>query len=244
MDRRSVQKLFYSVAFPAAVIGIVSVVLVFREELWSVFSSVNRFEEWVHQAGPFGPLIFIILQIIQVVIFIIPGGVPQIAGGYLFGVWLGILYSLIGIIAGSVFNFSLGRYLGLPFVHAIFGKKQTEKFDTITYSPKAQFAFFLLFVVPGFPKDALCYIAGLSSIRFFAFMAISMIARFPGIFGSALLGDAAAESRWPMVVFLAVLSIIFLVIGMVFRERFYVIIEHYSGKRARSSPPDDKISIE
>lgn len=244
MDRRSFKKLFFSIAFPVALIAMFLVVLAFREELWSVFSSVSRFEDWVHRAGPFGPLIFIVLQIIQVVIFIIPGGVPQIAGGYLFGIWMGILYSLIGIVAGSVFNFSLGRYLGLPFVHAIFGKKQTGKFDTIAYSPKAQFAFFLLFVVPGFPKDALCYVAGLSSIRFFAFMAISMIARFPGIFGSALLGDAAAESRWPMVIFLGVLGVIFLVVGLVFRERFYKIIEHYSGKREKSSPSDDKITIE
>ena len=215
-------------AFPLIIAASVAVVLIFRRQLWEVFSTPERIEAAVEELGVIAPLGFILLQFVQVVIFIIPGEVPQIAGGYLFGIWKGLLYSVLGIAAGSTFNFYAARIFGVPFVKNLFAEKQIKKFDSITHSPRAQIAFFLLFVIPGIPKDVLCYVAGLSPLRFGAFLLISTVGRLPGIIGSAAMGDAAASKRWILAVIIFVFATLLFVVGMIFREKVHGFIERFA----------------
>ena len=114
-----------------------------------------------------------------------PGEVVQIAGGYAFGFWMGSLYSLIGITLGSIANFYAGRLLGRPFVESLFDRDKIDKVEIVTGSRKGAAGFFLLFVVPGIPKDVLCYVAGISKLGLLAFIAVSMAGRLPGILGSS-----------------------------------------------------------
>ena len=83
----------------SSVVIVITVVLIviFHREIWSVFESVDSIRNWVDSWGILAPVLFVFLQIVQVVIFIIPGEVVQIAGGYLYGVWAGLAYSIIGI---------------------------------------------------------------------------------------------------------------------------------------------------
>ena len=126
----------------------------------------------------------------------LPGEVAQIVGGYLFGTWLGTLYSGIGLAIGSAVDFLLARYLGLPFVSALFSAEKVEKLRAPLGSPGAKAVIFLLFLIPGIPKDALCYVSGLSPLRFRFFIIASMAGRLPGIIGSSLIGSSAASERW------------------------------------------------
>jgi len=203
-------RLISLIIFPLLIGSTIAVVIIFRTEIWAVFSSSENIRSAVEGWGIAAPLAFIGLQFIQVVIFVIPGEVPQIAGGYLFGMWWGALYSVIGIFLGSSFNFLLARIFGVPFVSALFKEEQLRKFDTITRSPRAQIAFFLLFAIPGLPKDVLCYVAGLSPMRYAAFAVVSMVGRLPGIVGSAGMGGAAAASRWVTAgIILGIASVLF-----------------------------------
>ena len=213
-----------------AIVATTVLLLVFRREIWGVFSSPERIEETVTEWGLWAPLAFIILQIVQVVIFIIPGEIPQIAGGYLFGLVPGSLYSILGIVAGSSFNFLLARVFGVPFVRVLFKENRLRDFEAITHSSRAQIAFFLLFVIPGIPKDILCYVAGLSPLRFVAFLVISTIGRIPGIVGSAAMGSAAASKEWLLAVILLVLAVVLFVLGMIYRERIHTVIERFALK--------------
>lgn len=77
--------------------------------------------------GIIGPLVFVGLQILQVIVWIIPGEVPQIAGGFLFGVPIGICLSLGGITVGSSISFLVSRILGVPFVRALFSEQQVQR---------------------------------------------------------------------------------------------------------------------
>ncbi len=229
-----ITKLLSLIGFPLVIVATVVLAIVFRTEIWQIFSSSENVRNAVEGWGIAAPLAFIGLQFIQVVVFVIPGEVPQIAGGYLFGMWRGALYSVIGILLGSSFNFLLARIFGVPFVRTLFKEQRLKRFDAISKSPRAQIAFFLLFVIPGIPKDVLCYVAGLSTMRYAAFAVVSMVGRLPGILGSAGVGGAAAANRWMTAgIILGVASILF-VIGVIFRERLHGFVERIVVKKPRS----------
>ena len=219
------------IAFPLLFIALITVLIVFWKPLWQIFQTPENLREWVVHWGLAAPVVFILLQILQVVVFIIPGEVPQLAGGYLFGIWLGFLYSLIGIAIGSTIDFFLARWLGVPFVRHFIPKDKFARIENIATSTHAQIGFFLLFLIPGIPKDILCYVAGLSPIRFGFFLLVSLLGRFPGLFGSNFIGGAAAQKRWPLVITLSALAVILFLAGYFFRNRLQTFISRISAKR-------------
>jgi uncharacterized membrane protein YdjX (TVP38/TMEM64 family) len=223
-------KIFHIIAFPAMFIIIFTVLFIFWEPIMEIFKNAEEFKAWVSEKGIWAPLVFLGLQILQVIIFIIPGEVPQIAGGYLFGIWLGTLYSCTGIAIGSAINFALARKLGMPFVKHILNDKQLDSLEKIATSPRAQIGFFILFVIPGIPKDSLCYVAGLSSMRFLFFMLVSSIGRLFGIIGSAWIGSLLAEQVIiPAIIIMVIATVLFLA-GYFYRQKIENFIIKYSVK--------------
>jgi uncharacterized membrane protein YdjX (TVP38/TMEM64 family) len=219
MDRVKRRSPFAYVAFPLFIGLMVALVLVFRDELWGLFKDRDSVRAWIGERGAWGPLAFIGLQIIQVVIFVIPGEIVQVAGGYVFGFALGSLYTLVGIALGSLVNFYAGRLLGRPFVESLFARDKIEEVERVTGSGKGAAGFFLLFVIPGIPKDVLCYVAGVSKLGLPAFLAVSMAGRLPGILGSAYMGSAAFAGAYRgAVIVLAVAALLF-VLGLVFKGK-------------------------
>jgi len=224
--------------FPLVLAAIVVPVVVWRRELWQLFSSTEGLRDWVASTGALAPLVFVAVQALQVVVFVIPGEVPQIAGGYLFGPWLGTLLSLGGILAGSTVDFFLARLAGTPFVKALFPAEKVDRLGRLLDSRGARIAFFLLFLIPGIPKDILCYVAGITPMRFAYFAGASMLGRLPGIVGSALIGDAAAARRWPLVIALGAGALALFVVGWLLREKIQSWIEKVAGRRGASRRPD------
>jgi len=234
MGKKRFLSILPSLIFPAFILAIIILGIVFRRELWNLFSSPEKLKLWIEGKGAAAPFIFMAIQFFQVVIFIIPGEVPQIAGGYLFGIWLGLLYSLVGITLGSSFNFFIARMLGKPFILKFVKEEKLKKFDTVLNSPKAKAAMFLFFVIPGIPKDILCYVAGLSPFSFPSFFAISTIGRIPALLGSVIMGDAAAEQRWILLIVIVTIAIVLFLIGFFFREKIHSLIERITGRRKKT----------
>lgn len=222
---RTLSRFFSLVAFPAVIVGILLLVYLMRGDLMSVFSSPERVQAWVEEVGMAGPIVFVLVQFVQVVIFVIPGEVVQIAGGYLFGALFGVLYSIVGIAAGSMFNFFIARLLGVPFVEAVFPEKHVEQFRRVANSPKAKIGFFLFFLIPGIPKDILCYVAGISSMGPLAFFAISMSGRLPALVGSNIIGNAAASEQWPLAIGIFAGSVVLFGLGFFYRKRVQTAVE-------------------
>jgi uncharacterized membrane protein YdjX (TVP38/TMEM64 family) len=231
MAQRKKSGILSFLVFPTIIVASIVVCIIFWKPISELFESPETVRAWVWSWGLAAPLAFIVLQIIQVVIFMIPGEVVQLAGGYLFGVWLGFALSLAGIMVGSVINFYLGRWFGASFVRKLFGEENLAKFTTFTSTAGVRTAFFLLFVIPGIPKDILCYVAGLSSMRLVSFMLISGVGRLPGIFGSSFMGDAAAEHNWGMLIWIAAIATVLFAIGAVFQGKIFRFIESISKKK-------------
>jgi uncharacterized membrane protein YdjX (TVP38/TMEM64 family) len=234
MTSRAVRKAIAIAGFPLLIAALFVPVIIWHDPLWRLFGSTQRLREWVTAWGAWAPLVFVAIQSIQVVVFVIPGEIPQIAGGYLFGPWRGSLLSVAGILAGSTASFFLARTLGRSFVAALFPKEQVERVEKLLVSRSARIVFFLLFLIPGIPKDILCYAAGITPLRFPFFAAASMLGRLPGIVGSSLIGGAAASGRWVLLGVLSALALILFAAGLILRPRIQTWLEGLSERKRKT----------
>jgi len=152
-----------------------------------------RPEELAAVIGPYGPPGVIFAQMIQVVIAPIPPVTP-VVGGLLYGPWLGALYSVIGASIGSVIGILLARRYGRPVVERFVKDSIMERFDSYTQKT-GYLPFIVLFVFPGFPDDALCFIAGLTKLDWKNMAFIASIGRIPGILMLTTTGHSIAETK-------------------------------------------------
>jgi uncharacterized membrane protein YdjX (TVP38/TMEM64 family) len=128
-------------------------------------------------------LIFIGLQVLQVVAAPVPGEVTGFVGGVFFGTVGGIIYSTIGLTIGSWLAFVLARMAGRPLVEKIVNPETIKRYDYVM-KRKGILLAFLMFLIPGFPKDILCYLLGLGHMRHRDFLVVSTTGR---LFGTVLL---------------------------------------------------------
>lgn len=147
---------------------------------------VNVFLDDYQAAGIF---VYLGLQVVQIVISVIPGQFIHFAGGYAYGFWIGYLLSIIGIAIGTSIAFGLSRALGRKGIHLLFGEKRISKFIHQLNSKRAFSIMFVLFAVPGLPKDLVVYAAGVSDFRFRSFILLSLIARTPAMMVTIMMGS-------------------------------------------------------
>lgn len=223
--------IFALAAFPLLLAAVVVPVIVWHDELWRIFASGERLREWISGWGPAAPLVFMGVQVIQVVIFAIPGEVTQVAGGYLFGGWMGLLLSVAGISIGSSIAFFLSRLLGKPFVTAVIPARQLQRMEKFLGSQSTKIVFFLLFLIPGIPKDILCYVAGISPLRFPFFILASTLGRLPGIIGSVLIGGAIRSDRWVLLGIVTAAALGLFIAGLILRPRLESWVQRIADRR-------------
>ena len=143
-----------------------------------IFSSAEQLSYMISQAGIWGPLIFIFIQIIQCVIPIIPGGLSCVAGIILFGPFYGFIYNYIGILLGSLINFILARHYGKPLIETIVSKKTYNKY--ISWLDRGKHfdkLFALAIFMPVAPDDFLCMLAGLTKMTYKKFITIIVLGK-------------------------------------------------------------------
>ena len=148
--------------------------------LWKigVFSSQEKLQEYIAGFGVMGGLVFVFIQIIQVVIPIIPGGISCLAGVILFGAGMGFVYNYVGICIGSVIAFLIAKAYGKPLLEKMFQPKLLEKYDSWTQTQN-RFAklFALAIFLPVAPDDFLCYLAGTTNMSLKTFTVIILLGK-------------------------------------------------------------------
>jgi uncharacterized membrane protein YdjX (TVP38/TMEM64 family) len=170
------------------------VFLFFYYDLYSFFVSKKKIVHFVNSFGPLSVVIFIGLQIVQVLVAPIPGELNGFIGGYLYGPVLGTIYSTIGLTIGSWLAFLLARWLGMPFVEKIINPKIIQKYDYFMEHRGIPITF-ILFLIPGFPKDALSYIIGLSHMRMTTFLILCTAGRLMGTIMLSVSGSYARNNQ-------------------------------------------------
>jgi uncharacterized membrane protein YdjX (TVP38/TMEM64 family) len=214
----------FAALFLSVIWHVISPLLV---DWYGFLSSKEKVRTWLMSFGPLAPLVFILIQSLQVVFAPIPGEATGFLGGYLFGIPKGFLYSTLGLTIGSTFAFLLGRWLEIHFVEKVVRKETLEKFDFIVERQGALIAF-LFFLIPGFPKDYLCFILGLSKMPLRVFLVINIIGRMPGTFLLTLQGANVYKGNY--ITFFILLGI-FLSVGLVmllYKETLYQWLRRWS----------------
>lgn len=188
---------------------------------YAVLADPERVEEILRGWGPIGaPLAFIGVQVLQVVFAPIPGEASGFAGGYLFGALPGFAYSTIGLTGGSIINFMVGRALGRRYVAKWIPADHLARFDTLA-KRQGTVLFFILFVLPGFPKDYLCIFLGLTSLSATVFVQMTFVGRMPGTLMLSLQGARVFEQDYVTLALLVAVTLVFAVPVWVWRERVY-----------------------
>ena len=160
----------------------------------------DKLVEW----GPAAPIIFILIQALQVVVAPIPGEVTGILGGFVFGQWIGLIYSTIGLTIGSLVAFGLGRWLGDSYVRNLVSEETWNKLGFIVEAEGTILCFFI-FLIPGLPKDIICYLFGLSPMPFWVFAVVSTLGRIPGTWVLSAQGAKTATGHYLELIILTVI---------------------------------------
>lgn len=148
------------------------------------------FRAWVADHGPLGMAAYTGMVFLQVLVAIIPGEPLEIAGGYAFGAVWGTVLCLLGAFLGSVAVFAVVRKWGVPLVEVFFSQDKLDKLSFLKTSPRRAALLWLVFTVPGTPKDLLCYFAGLTDLRWSSWLLIASVGRLPSIITSTVGGNA------------------------------------------------------
>lgn len=199
-----------------------------------MYSDKHFLKESVASWGWMAPLVFIAIQALQVVVSPIPGEMTGPVGGALFGTLWGLVYSTIGLTTGTLVCFAAGRRWGEPLIRPWLSEHHWNRMNFILEAEGAILCF-ILYLIPGFPKDIISYLFGISPMPFWVFAAVSTLGRLPGTWISSYFGANVAEHRYLYAIaFIAAVTAVCLPL-FVYRHR---IIARVSGRKARPKPLD------
>jgi uncharacterized membrane protein YdjX (TVP38/TMEM64 family) len=225
MGKRSIT-LFFALAV-VLLLGL----LMFAPSLWA---EVQRWfglitdREWIRATiqshGWAAPLVFIGVQIAQVIAAPVPGEATGFIGGYLFGSLLGFIYSSIGLTTGSLINFGIGRFLGERFVRRLIPEEKFKRIDRLV-NRQGVIAVFFMFVIPGFPKDYLSLALGLTTLPLKVFAILACIGRMPGTLLLSLQGASLYDQNYALLAIVAVACLVLVLLAYRYREALYQWVE-------------------
>lgn len=211
MEKNKRKNLIKIISFSAIVLGIVVLFILPSTRQWlsnifSLFSNQEELKEYVKSFGIWAPLIFFIIQVVQVIVAPIPGNVTTLVGGALFGWVQGFILGQSGIIIGSILAFYLARIYGKPLVLKFVSQKTYDKYNRL-FTGKGFLILLFIFLVPFFPDDALCLLAGLSTMPIGTFLILILVGRTPINFVTCLVGDGLLSLSIEQWIVVAVISL-------------------------------------
>ncbi|MBQ8844598.1 MAG: TVP38/TMEM64 family protein [Clostridia bacterium] len=212
--------------------------------LWESINSVNKIRDLIISFGFYGRLGFVIIQFLQVTFLPIPSTITTLAGVLIYGPLQAGFLSLSGILLGSTFAFWLGKKFGRKLVAYMVGEKSCEKW--VKYLSNAKYTFFIMMLLPIFPDDVLCLVAGLTNMSWAFFIFTNLISRPIGIFTTAYLGSGMIipYHGWGLIVwgFILLVAGVSIYLSIKYKEKIENFINKiFSKKDKKSSKNKEKI---
>jgi uncharacterized membrane protein YdjX (TVP38/TMEM64 family) len=192
-----------------------------------LYQDKHYLKETVRSWGWLAPVVFVVIQALQVVVSPIPGEITGPVGGALFGTAWGLVYSTIGLTIGTLICFGLGRMWGEPLIRPWLSERNWHNL-TILLEAEGAILCIILYLIPGFPKDNNSYQVGMSPMPFWVFAIISTVGRLPGTWNSSYFGAHVGDQQYIYAaVFIAIVAAICLPI-FYYRNR---IIQRFRRRR-------------
>lgn len=170
--------------------------LLFVKVLAPYLHSTEELHRFLEAYGNKGRFILLGLQCLQVIVAFIPGEIIELGAGYAYGAIEGTVLCLAGVAVSSSVIFLLTKKLGMPMVELFISREKIDQLRFINSEKKLKRLIFLLYFIPGTPKDMLTYFAGLTKIRLSEFLSISLIARIPSVLSSTICGHMMGKEDY------------------------------------------------
>jgi len=216
-DRRAMRRALISVAAFVALMG--ALALLVGRPLLTFIDDPERFRAWVDQSGVWGRIAFVAMVFVQVIVAIVPGEPLEIAAGYAFGFLEGTLLCVIGITLASAVVFLFVKRFGIRLVRVFFSDEQIASVRFLHDQKRLIILTFLLFFIPGTPKDVMTYCVGLTDMKLSTWLLIAAFARIPSIVTSTAGGDALGGQDYRVAVIAFAVAALLALIGMLIYRR-------------------------
>ncbi|MCH5147314.1 MAG: TVP38/TMEM64 family protein [Clostridiales bacterium] len=177
-------------------------------ELETDEEKMNALKSLIDGAGAWSMLVYVLVQILQVVILPLPAFVCYFPGTLIWGPGIATLLASAGVLIGSLICYFLGKLFGRRAVEWIAGKEATDKYANYL-GKRGKGLFVIMQILPFFPDDILCLIAGLTGMNFIFFLATMIIVR-PAIVATYCYlgsGDIIPFSGWGIPVWIAIFAV-------------------------------------
>ncbi len=217
------------------VIGLPIYVYFAYPELIDRFKSLDEINKLLKQYKTASIFLFIGLQIFQIIVSILPGQALQFAAGYAYHFWLGFLFSILGVALGTVITFYLARLLGKNALQVIFGEEKFSRFVHTLNTKRSFVVLFVIFLIPGIPKDLFTYAAGVSEIRIVPFLLLSLIGRAPAMIGSILMGSMFYNESYVGLVIMGAIAVILFIAGLTQRHKLVKWVDRFYNRMMGNS---------
>lgn len=208
--------LFALIAFVLAM-GIACAAL--WKPLLGIVSNPSAFRDWVDAHRAIGWAVMIALMTVQVVFAFLPGEPMEIAAGYAFGTWEGLALCLIGATLGCIITANLTRRHGRGVVKAFFPDEQIERLPFFRHPERQMATVFLLYLIPGSPKDLFNYALGLTRLPIPRTLALTAVARIPSVITSTISGDALGVQDMRLALIVLAITGVISVLGLIAYRR-------------------------
>ena len=184
------KKKIYLAAIIVALIFIGAVGYLVGKPMVEFVREPERFRAWVDSSGFVSRVIFVGMVVFQLIIALIPGEPLEMGAGYAFGAWEGTILCIIGCVIGSALVFLFVRRFGVKLVEVFFPREKIRSLRFLQDSRRLNLLTFIVFFIPGTPKDLLSYFIGLTDMKLGTWLLITAVARIPSIVTSTVTGDA------------------------------------------------------
>lgn len=210
-DRR--RKLLAGISIAVVVV----LILLLTWFLWKWLASFSQegLRDYIRSFGAAGWLVFLLLQILQVFIALIPGELLESVAGFAFGPIGGTLLCYAGVAIASSLVFVLTRKFGVRLVEVFISREKINQLRFLNTEKKRDVLIFLAFFIPGTPKDLLTYFVGLTEIKLGTFLAISLVARIPSVVTSTFGGHLLGEGKYSLAIVVYAVSAVISLLGMI-----------------------------
>lgn len=184
--------------------------------LLATVENPEAFREWVNSHGALGYLAMVGIMALQVIFAVIPGEPMEVGAGYAFGAWAGMALCLAGAFIGQLIIFFFVRRYGVRLVEAFVSREKMQSVRFLNDSRKLELLTFVLFLIPGTPKDVLSYVAGLLPINMWHFLLLSTVARIPSVISSTIVGSALGDGRHRTAIAVFAITAVVSALGVLF----------------------------
>ena len=195
------------------------------DDFEGIYANPDKLSKFLQNLGPYSPAVFVLFQVLQVIAAPFPGELTGVVGGYVYGETLGFLLSTVGLSLGSWVAFELASILGRPFVERFVRGEVLHKFNFLTTKTGALICF-IFFLFPGFPKDYLCYVLGLSRMKLSTFLFVSIVGRLPGTYLLTMQGATIRNEEYHTFAIITVVSVVALIIAYLYRNQLFDWLKH------------------